>query len=127
MKVCATRRTAACLIAAVTMLSSIPAACAAATDLPAESLRLSASFPPEVACTHPQGGMFLWATMPEGTSARKLLDLAVKEKVLFVPGDPFYIGKKDSNTMRLNFTCSNEEEIRTGIKRLGNAMHKLLK
>lgn len=83
--------------------------------------------PPGVTHSHPEGGMFLWAAMPEGASSRQLLDLAVKEKVLFVPGDPFYIGKKDSNTMRLNFTCSNEEEIRVGIKRLGNAMKKLLK
>jgi 2-aminoadipate transaminase len=83
--------------------------------------------PPDVTHSHPEGGMFLWAAMPEGASSRKLLDMAVKEKVLFVPGDPFYIGKKDSNTMRLNFTCSNEEEIRVGIKRLGNAMKKLIK
>jgi len=83
--------------------------------------------PPGVTHSHPEGGMFLWAAMPEGTSSRRLLDMAVKEKVLFVPGDPFYIGKKDSNTMRLNFTCSNEEEIRVGIKRLGNAMKKLIK
>jgi 2-aminoadipate transaminase len=83
--------------------------------------------PPGVTHSHPEGGMFLWAAMPEGTSSRKLLDMAVKEKVLFVPGDPFYIGKKDTNTMRLNFTCSNEEEIREGIKRLGSAMKKLIK
>jgi 2-aminoadipate transaminase len=83
--------------------------------------------PPSVTHSRPEGGMFLWAAMPEGASSRKLLDMAVKEKVLFVPGDPFYIGKTDSNTMRLNFTCSNEQEIRTGIERLGNAMKKLLK
>jgi 2-aminoadipate transaminase len=83
--------------------------------------------PPGVTHSHPEGGMFLWVTMPEGVSSRKLLDMAVKEKVLFVPGDPFYIGKKDTNTMRLNFTCSNEEEIREGIKRLGSAMKKLIK
>jgi len=83
-------------------------------------------FPPGVTHSHPEGGMFLWAAMPEGASSRRLLDCAVKEKVLFVPGDPFYIGRKDSNTMRLNFTCSNEQEIRTGIERLGNAMKKLL-
>jgi 2-aminoadipate transaminase len=83
--------------------------------------------PPSVTHSNPEGGMFLWATMPEGASSRKLLDMAVKEKVLFVPGDPFYIGKKDSNTLRLNFTCSNEQEIRTGIERLGSAMKKLLK
>jgi 2-aminoadipate transaminase len=84
-------------------------------------------FPAGVTHSQPEGGMFLWVTMPAGASARKLLDLAVKEKVLFVPGDPFYIGKKDTNTMRLNFTCSNEEEIKVGIERLGNAMKKLLK
>jgi 2-aminoadipate transaminase len=83
--------------------------------------------PAGVTHSHPEGGMFLWAVMPEGTSSRKLLDMAVKEKVLFVPGDPFYIGKKDTNTMRLNFTCSNEEEISEGIKRLGSAMKKLIK
>jgi len=83
--------------------------------------------PSSVTHSRPEGGMFLWATMPEGASSRQLLDLAVKEKVLFVPGDPFYIGKKDSNTMRLNFTCSNEAEIRMGIERLGTAMKKLLK
>jgi 2-aminoadipate transaminase len=83
--------------------------------------------PASVTHSRPEGGMFLWAAMPEGASARKLLDMAVKEKVLFVPGDPFYIGKKDSSTMRLNFTCSNEEEIRVGMQRLGNAMKKLLK
>jgi 2-aminoadipate transaminase len=82
--------------------------------------------PPSVTHSRPEGGMFLWAVMPEGASSRKLLDMAVKEKVLFVPGDPFYIGKNDSNTMRLNFTCSNEQEIQTGIERLGNAMKKLL-
>jgi 2-aminoadipate transaminase len=83
--------------------------------------------PPSIKHSRPEGGMFLWAEMPEGTSSRQLLDMAVKEKVLFVPGDPFYVGKKDSNTMRLNFTCSNEQEIRTGIERLGSAMKKLLK
>jgi 2-aminoadipate transaminase len=83
--------------------------------------------PESVTHSHPEGGMFLWAAMPEGASSRRLLDLAVKEKVLFVPGDPFYIGRKDSNTMRLNFTCSNEQEIRVGIERLGNAMKQLLK
>jgi 2-aminoadipate transaminase len=84
-------------------------------------------FPSGVTHSRPEGGMFLWAVMPEGASSRQLLEYAVKEKVLFVPGDPFYIGKKDSNTMRLNFTCSNEQEIRTGIERLGNAMKKLIK
>ena len=84
-------------------------------------------FPPGVTHSHPEGGMFLWAVMPEGTSSRKLLDIAVKDKVIFVPGDPFYINKTETNTMRLNFSCSDEKTIRVGIERLGRAIKKLLK
>jgi 2-aminoadipate transaminase len=76
--------------------------------------------------THPEGGMFIWATLPEGISARALLELALRDKVIFVPGDPFYVNRKDTNTMRLNFSCMDEPTIRTGIERLGNAVRKLL-
>jgi 2-aminoadipate transaminase len=46
--------------------------------------------------------------------------------VIFVPGDPFYVNRYDTNTMRLNFSCSSEEVIRDGIARLGNAIGRLL-
>jgi len=84
-------------------------------------------FPDGVSRTNPQGGMFIWVEMPAKTSSRKLLDLAMKEKVIFVPGDQFYINRSDSNTMRLNFSCSDEDTIREGIKRLGGAIGQLLK
>jgi 2-aminoadipate transaminase len=84
-------------------------------------------FPPNVSHTTPEGGMFLWASLPEHASSRKLLDLAVKDKVIFVPGDPFYVNRRDSNTMRLNFSCSDEASIELGIKRLGKAIEQLLK
>ena len=84
-------------------------------------------FPEGVAHTTPEGGMFLWATLPEGTSSRDLLDLALKDKVIFVPGDPFYVNRRNTNTLRLNFSCTNEETIDTGIKNLGKAMKQLLK
>ncbi len=83
-------------------------------------------FPPGVTHTRPEGGMFLWAALPDGLSSRQLLDIAVKDKVIFVPGDPFYVNKKDTNTMRLNFSCADEKMIRTGIERLGSAIKKLL-
>jgi 2-aminoadipate transaminase len=83
-------------------------------------------FPPAVTSTHPEGGMFLWASLPGSTSSRALLDLAVKDKVIFVPGDPFYVGRGETNTMRLNFSCSDEETIKIGIKRLGKAINELL-
>jgi 2-aminoadipate transaminase len=83
-------------------------------------------FPPAVTSTHPEGGMFLWASLPGSTSSRALLDLAVKDKVIFVPGDPFYVGRIETNTLRLNFSCSDEETIKVGIKRLGKAIIELL-
>jgi 2-aminoadipate transaminase len=47
-------------------------------------------FPEEVKYTKPEGGMFLWVTLPESASSMDLFDLAVKENVAFVPGNPFY-------------------------------------
>jgi len=60
-------------------------------------------------------------------SSRTLIDIAMKDKVVFVPGDTFFVNGKGGNTMRLNFSCANEKEIRVGIGRLGNAIKKLLK
>lgn len=82
-------------------------------------------FPSEVTHTNPEGGMFLWATLPPPLSALELFQLAAKEKVLFVPGDPFYIGRDNLNTMRLNYSCVDAETIDVGIKRLGDAIRVL--
>lgn len=82
--------------------------------------------PPGVTHTHPQGGMFIWAALPKGLSSRALLDYALKDKVIFVPGDPFYVNRRESNDMRLNFSCMDEAMIRTGIERLGKAMKALI-
>jgi 2-aminoadipate transaminase len=84
-------------------------------------------FPEGVKHTRPEGGMFLWGELPGKLSSLKLFDLAVKDKVIFVPGDPFYVNKKDVNTMRLNFSCVDEAAIRAGIKRLGKAIGELSK
>lgn len=83
-------------------------------------------FPPQVRYTRPQGGMFLWVELPQGYSALSLFELAVKKNVVFVPGDPFYIGRKDMNTLRLNFSCVDEQSIDAGIQRLGQALGELL-
>ena len=83
-------------------------------------------FPSQVNYTQPQGGMFLWVTLPAGMSSLKLFDLAAKVNVAFVPGDPFYVDENNANTLRLNYTNSNEEEIEEGIKRLGKAIKELM-
>ena len=84
-------------------------------------------FPSEVSITRPEGGMFLWAIMPEGFSSMDLFDLAIKDKVAFVPGRPFYVDDSGENTLRLNFSNSDEKKIEEGIKRLGASIDSFLK
>lgn len=83
-------------------------------------------FPAAVTHTRPEGGMFLWAELPVGHSALELFELAVGRGVVFVPGDPFYINQKNTNTMRLNFSCVDETMIKVGMDRLGGAVYELL-
>jgi 2-aminoadipate transaminase len=82
-------------------------------------------FPEDVECTEPEGGMFLWVTLPEGMSSLELFERALKEKVAFVPGQAFYAEKPRLDTLRMNFSNSSEERIEEGIKRLGAAIKKL--
>ncbi|MCC7551272.1 MAG: PLP-dependent aminotransferase family protein [Methanobacterium sp.] len=81
--------------------------------------------PSEVEHTKPEGGMFLWVTLPEGMSSLDLFEYAIQEKVAFVPGDAFYTAHPQHNTMRLNFSNSSEKEIVEGMQRLGNAIGKM--
>lgn len=83
-------------------------------------------FPPEVKYIRPAGGMFLWVSLPENINAMELFDRAIQENVAFVPGNPFYIGKENVNTCRLNFSCSNENEIFKGIEKLSVAIKKMM-
>jgi len=87
---------------------------------------IQAHFPDNVGYTKPEGGMFLWVTLPENVSSITLFDLAIKDKVAFVPGDPFYVNRAQTNTLRLNFSCMDEKTIDIGIQRLGIAISRLL-
>lgn len=82
-------------------------------------------FPAGVKYTEPEGGMFLWVTLPDGQSALKLFDATIAKNVAFVPGDPFYVNEKNVATFRLNYTNSNEPAIDTGIRRLAEAMREI--
>ena len=82
-------------------------------------------FPSDVKYTKPEGGMFLWVTLPEGMSSMELFEIAIKENVAFVPGEAFYSDNPEINTLRLNFSNSNEKKIEEGIKRLGVAIKYL--
>jgi 2-aminoadipate transaminase len=79
---------------------------------------LEQHLPEECGWTRPNGGLFLWVRLPEGIDACDLLGDAAREKVAFVPGEPFWVGKPKRNTMRLNFSNSTEERIREGVGRL---------
>ena len=83
-------------------------------------------FPENVKYTKPEGGMFLWVTLPEGLSSTELFNIAIKEKVAFVPGKAFFTDGSGDNTLRLNFSNSDEERIEEGIKRLGKAIYELM-
>jgi 2-aminoadipate transaminase len=79
-------------------------------------------FPPEVEWTQPQGGLFLWGTLPERIRSVDVLAAAVEKKVAFVPGEPFFPCGGGHNTMRINFSNATPENIRLGIARLGQVL-----
>ncbi len=76
-------------------------------------------FPKEVTWTRPEGGMFIWVTLPKRIDAMKLLDQAIAARVAFVPGAPFYATDPETNTLRLSFVTVPPERIREGIAILG--------
>lgn len=83
-------------------------------------------FPAGVRWTRPQGGLFLWAILPEHLDAADVLKEAIKEKVAFVPGGPFHPDGSGKNTMRLNFSYMSPEKIEEGIKRLGRVLGRFV-
>jgi 2-aminoadipate transaminase len=84
-------------------------------------------FPPGVSWTKPQGGMFLWGVLPENVDAAEVLKVAIQRKVAFVPGAAFHPNGGGANTMRLNFSFSDPDNIREGITRLGVTLKEALK
>lgn len=78
--------------------------------------------PAGVSWTRPDGGMFLWLTLPAGKSAAELLARAVARKVAFVPGAAFFANGGGDEAMRLNFSYSAPERIEEGIARLAEAL-----
>jgi 2-aminoadipate transaminase len=70
----------------------------------------------------PDGGMFVWARLPDGWDSGELLGRALDHDVAYVPGAPFFSGSPDAATLRLSFTTHEPGEIRIGLQRLGRAL-----
>ncbi|MEN3009462.1 MAG: PLP-dependent aminotransferase family protein [Candidatus Bipolaricaulaceae bacterium] len=75
--------------------------------------------PAEARWTKPEGGLFVWATLPEGVDTARMLERALAHKVAYVPGQPFFADGSGAHTLRLSFALASPEEIEEGIKRLG--------
>jgi 2-aminoadipate transaminase len=84
-------------------------------------------FPKGCSWTHPQGGLFLWARVPEWIDTAALLPRAVEYKVAYVPGSAFFADPSHGrNTMRLNFSNAQPAQIEEGIRRLGNLLQEAI-
>jgi DNA-binding transcriptional MocR family regulator len=85
---------------------------------------LEANMPKGITWSRPDGGMFVWLTLPEGADATELLARSVKEaRVAFVPGNAFHADGSGRNTLRMSFTLANDRAVNDGVPRLA----KLLK
>lgn len=85
---------------------------------------LAEHFPREAEWTHPRGGLFVWATMPPYLDTTDLLARTLEEHVAFVPGRAAYVDGRGGSSMRLNFSGVGEDEIREGIRRIGEVVRE---
>jgi len=77
--------------------------------------------------TKPQGGLFIWLTLPEGYDTMEMFEKAKQEKVFYIPGEAFRLIDKPSSSMRLSFCLPSVEEIHEGIQRLRGVVERYAK
>ncbi len=85
---------------------------------------LAEHLPREAEWTHPQGGLFIWATLPSYLDTTDLLARALQEHVAFVPGRAAFTDGRGGSEMRLNFSGVSEDEIREGVRRIGEVVRE---
>lgn len=86
--------------------------------------RMEENFPKGAQHTTPEGGMFLWITLPQGIDTTRMLERAVERKVAYVPGGPFFALGGGENTMRLSYSCATPQEIDQGIAALAETIRE---
>jgi 2-aminoadipate transaminase len=79
---------------------------------------------PECRWTHPQGGLFIWVTLPGYIDTTDLLARALDEHVAFVPGRAAFLDGRGASSMRLNFSGVGEADIREGVRRIGEVVRE---
>jgi len=87
---------------------------------------LAEAFPAESTWTRPAGGLFLWATVPAELDTTDLLARALQENVAFVPGRAAYLDGRGGSSMRLNFSGVGDDDIREGVRRIGEIVREQL-
>jgi 2-aminoadipate transaminase len=88
---------------------------------------LAEHFPAEATWTRPEGGLFLWATLPAYIDTTDLLARALRDHVAFVPGRAAYLDGRGGSEMRLNFSGVGEDDIREGVRRIGKVVREQLR
>ncbi len=83
-------------------------------------------FPQGVRYSHPEGGLFIWVEVPGDVDTQALFNTCIAHNVAFVPGEPFYPDAVTPGTFRLNYSNMAEEQIKTGIERLGSAIKETM-
>jgi 2-aminoadipate transaminase len=83
---------------------------------------LADHFPAQAEWTHPSGGLFIWVTLPDFIDTTDLLARALRDNVAFVPGEAAFLDGRGRSAMRLNFSGSDEESIREGVRRIGEVV-----
>jgi 2-aminoadipate transaminase len=83
---------------------------------------LAEHFPRQAEWTRPAGGLFIWVTLPDFIDTTDLLARALRDNVAFVPGEAAFLDGRGRNAMRLNFSGSDEDAIREGIRRIGEVV-----
>jgi 2-aminoadipate transaminase len=85
---------------------------------------LAEFMPTEVHWTHPEGGLFVWATLPSYLDTTAMLPRAISKNVAYVPGEGFFANGSGKNHMRLNFSFVEPEKIRRGIELLSEVIRE---
>jgi 2-aminoadipate transaminase len=88
---------------------------------------LAEHFPPQAEWTRPAGGLFVWATLPDFIDTTDLLARALRENVAFVPGEAAYLDGRGRSSLRLSFALCDHDEIREGIRRIGEVVTEQVK